>query len=590
MDLCAQVIRRVLRFGFITPLVFVVVSAAARPAFASVLSDYVATPDSAYSYAPVSVTAGNGYQLHTLQMTSQQWPRSGESRTTWKHGMVIVVPNTTMSSTAMLLIGEGSNGNPLLVPRSNTDLAIQIALATRSVVAVVAQVPNQPLFFDNDNATPYFEDKLVAFSWDRAMDTGDYTWAVYLPMVKAAVRALDTVQSYLPTAAGIAPIGDFVVIGFSKRGAATWLTAAVDDRVRAFVPGVFDVLNMAPQFEHHFSAYGFYAPAVEEYVDFDIVRRVRTPEGTKLLEVVDPYSYRAVLTKPKFLLNSTGDQFFLPDSARFYLKHLSGETQIRYVPNTSHGLSTSTGGIQDALVSLVGWYQSVLLNSARPVIQWRQTTTGITVTVSRTPIAVRLWRASNALARDFRKEAIGEAWTSTDLSVTADGIYTISLDSPPQGWQASFVEFVFPGPAGVPQTYSTRIFITPDALPFSVSDPINDPQSDRFWQQQITAAADDPDSSNPIRAYFPFPVFGRYITSVDAAKDVFATPGSAAEALEECISTRLNIASGQLGWYSPVVSHDKTRPLWRVWEDANRAFQLDRPARAKELCQGLNAL
>lgn len=587
MDLCAHVIRRVRRFGFLPPLFILVAVVSTRAAYASVLSDYVTTPDPAYSYTPKGVTAGNGYRLYSLEMTSQQWPRSAPAK--WNHGMVIIVPDAIASSTAMLYIGEGSNGDPLLVPKTNTLIATQIALATRSIVALVAQIPNQPLFFDNNSTSPYSEDRLVAFSWDRAMDTGDYTWAVYLPMVKAAVRAMDTVQSYVPTVANT-DVSDFVVMGFSKRGATTWLTAAVDNRVRAFVPGVFDVLNMAPQFEHHFSAYGFYAPAVQEYVDFDIVRRIRTPESAKLVDVVDPYSYRALLAKPKFIINSSGDQFFLPDSARFYLRQLSGETQIRYVPNTDHGLSTAARGVQDALTSLVGWYQSILLNSGRPTLQWFQTKSAVTVTVDRSPIAVRLWQASNFSARDFRKEAIGEAWTSAEMTIAPDGIYTIALNTPPQGWQAAFVEFVFAGPAGVPQTYSTRIFITPDTLPFNVSDAVNDPQDDRFWKRQLKEATNQPGSTNPINGYFPFPVFGRYVTSADAANDIFAGQGFRAEAFEECISTRLNVASGRLGWYSPVVAHHKTRPLWQIWRDANLAFELGRPFVAKELCEVLNGI
>ncbi len=588
MDLRARVFRRLLRVEFAPSFFFIFFTAlTALPADASVLSDYVGKADPAYSFTPGNVTPGNGYRLYSLRMTSQQWPRSAPAN--WNHGMVVVVPDTIASSTAMLYIGEGSNGDPLFVPQTNTLIATQIALATHSIVAVVAQVPNQPIFFDDNSATPYSEDKLVAFSWDRAMDTGDYTWAVYLPMVKAAVRAMDTVQSYVPTVANAA-VNDFVVMGFSKRGAVTWLTAAVDNRVRAFVPGVFDVLNMAPQFEHHFAAYGFYAPAVQEYVDFDIVRRVRTPEGVKLLEVVDPYSYRILFAKPKFIINSTGDQFFLPDSARFYLSQLSGETHIRYVPNTDHSLSTAARGVQDALTSLVGWYQSILLNGSRPTLQWFQTSSAVTVAANRAPTAVRLWQVANPSARDFRKEAIGEAWTSTEMTIAPDGIYTIALNAPPQGWQAAFLEFVFASPAGVPQTYSTQVFITPDTLPFSVSDPVNDPQNNRFWKRRLRKATDQSGSTDPTNGYFPFPVFDRYVTSAQAANDIFAEHGLRAEAFEECVSTRLNIASGRLGWYSPVIAHHKARPLWQIWKEANVAFEMGWPLVARELCEVLNGL
>ena len=41
---------------------------------------------------------------------------------------------------------------------------------------------------------------------------------------------------------------------------------------------------------------------------------------------------------PKFMVYAAGDQFFLPDSSRFYFDDLKGEKYLRYVPNTDHSL------------------------------------------------------------------------------------------------------------------------------------------------------------------------------------------------------------------------------------------------------------
>ena len=59
----------------------------------------------------------------------------------------------------------------------------------------------------------------------------------------------------------------FVVSGASKRGWTTWTTAAVDKRVVAIIPIVIDLLNVEPSFEHHWQAYGFWAPAIKDYVE-----------------------------------------------------------------------------------------------------------------------------------------------------------------------------------------------------------------------------------------------------------------------------------------------------------------------------------
>ena len=75
------------------------------------------------------------------------------------------------------------------------------------------------------------------------------------------------------------------------------------------------------------------------------------------------------------------------------------------------------------------------------------------------PVA-RLWQATNATARDFRLESIGEAWTSSVLSSTPDGRYEVQVPPPSAGWTAYFVELTYPDAA--PQIYSTQVFMTPD--------------------------------------------------------------------------------------------------------------------------------
>ena len=104
-------------------------------------------------------------------------------------------------------------------------------------------------------------------------------------------------------------------------------------RHRAFV---IDLLNIVPSFEHHYRAYGFWAPAVKDYQD----RASWTQSGHTALQGVDEdrgaYEYRDRLTMPKYMINATGDQFFLPDSSQFYFDDLKGEKYLRYVPNTNH--------------------------------------------------------------------------------------------------------------------------------------------------------------------------------------------------------------------------------------------------------------
>ena len=568
---------------------------AAAPEPQHALRDYIQAPDPVYRFAPVAALPGAGYTVHVLSMDSQRWRSPGEvDRTLWTHWLAVVVPDVVAHGTAMVIVGGGDNTPVPDLTADEVVFGARIAVLTRSVVAIVGQVPNQPLAFP-DAPAPLSEDALVAYSWDKAMDNLDWSWPVYLPMVKSVVRTLDTVQAFVP-AVSPAAVDDFVVVGFSKRGAVTWLTAAVDPRVRAIAPGVIDFLNLAPSIEHHYRAYGGYSPAIREYVDYDIVRRVRIPEGRDLLRVVDPYAYRHLLALPKYLINSTGDQFFLPDSARFYIDGLEGETLLRYVANTDHGLSGPTVPVEDAVTGLVGWYLTVLGGVPRPRIQWARNGTTLVVTSSEPALAARLWQADNPAARDFRLATLGPAWTATPLA-DGGGVYVAQVEAPAAGWRGFYVELTYAGPGGLPQTYSTPVFVTPEDMPFELDDPVGTPRGPRYWARQVEAVASGGGDFDPatVSGWFPLPVMGEVVPDPAAAAALLRhrPADAAARARRQCLATRLNVAAGELGWYSrlgpdalPVAPH--RRYLWRWWTRAHEAFTGGDPRMAAVVCRVIN--
>src|SRR3954454_23636462 len=112
-----------------------------------------------------------------------------------------------------------------------------MALATKSVIAELKMVPNQPLVFAGETEGRT-EDSLIAYTWDKFLRTEDPKWPARLPMTKAAVRAMDTITSFCDSAeAGERiKVDSFVVAGGSKRGWTTWTAAAVDKRVIAIMP------------------------------------------------------------------------------------------------------------------------------------------------------------------------------------------------------------------------------------------------------------------------------------------------------------------------------------------------------------------
>ena len=199
-------------------LVFTLVQVASGTA----LDDYVAAPDSNYTYHLESIIPGIGYTAYVLDMNSQQWRSSAEvDRPVWQHWLTIVKPDAASGNKAMLFINGGSNGGS---PPTSVDMMMSyIALTANTVVADLRMVPNQPLTFADDGQ-PRSEDEIISYTFDKYLTTGDANWPLLLPMVKSAVRAMDTIHSYL---LGTVDVNEFVVSGGSKRGWTTWLTAAV---------------------------------------------------------------------------------------------------------------------------------------------------------------------------------------------------------------------------------------------------------------------------------------------------------------------------------------------------------------------------
>ena len=438
---------------------------ARRGATETALDRYVAKPDAAFAWKKVSATPLPGATGYALDLISQHWLTAAEvSRPAWQHGLLVIRPDTVAHRTALLFISGGSNrpGEP---PKPSPEL-VEIARATRSVVAELRNVPNQPLGFTPDGRERK-EDDLIAYTWDRYLKTGDERWPARLPMTKAAVRAMDAVTAFLATPEGGAtPVENFVVAGASKRGWTAWTTAIVDRRVVALCPLVIDVLDVERSMEHHRRAYGFFAPAVGDYTKHHIMDWSGTPEARALYAIEDPLAYRDRLTMPKLLINACGDQFFLPDSSRFYFADLPGVKYLRYIPNTDHSLKNS-----DASLTLAAWHHAILNHTPLPQFSWRSGPDGtLAVTTKTPPKKVLLWQATNPQARDFRLETLGPAWTSSPVE-GRDGIFSTTTPKPARGWTACVMELTFEVGAPAPLKLTTNVIVTPDTLPFAPVDP-----------------------------------------------------------------------------------------------------------------------
>jgi PhoPQ-activated pathogenicity-related protein len=208
---------------------------------------------------------------------------------------------------------------------------------------------------------------------------------------------------------------------------------------------------------------------VGNYVEEGIMEWLHTPEFKRLLEITEPYSYLDRYEIPKLLINATGDQFFQPDSWKFYFDDLIGEKHVRYIPNTGHSLEGS-----DALETLISYYQYILTKSERPVFSWKvdPSTIYISTDPDHPPTEIKLWQArSDERPRDFRIDVIGKVWTDSTLATQSGGKYEIDLDVPARGWKAYFVELTYHKEGKLPLKLTSGVTVLPDEYPFDPFEP-----------------------------------------------------------------------------------------------------------------------
>jgi len=400
-----------------------------------------------------------GSTTDLLEVTSQRWLTAAEvDRPEWKHYVLVTRPAEVKHDTALIFIDGGDNSN---TPPSANPLLVTLANQSKTVLVELKTVPNQPLKFSGDSKASRSEDALIAWSWKRYLETGDDRWPARLPMTKAVVKTMDAVQAHCATAqGGNLRIASFVAAGGSKRGWTAWSAAAVDPRITAIVPIVFDALNIAESFPHHKSVYGEWSSALNDYVDAGLESWLGTEGFARLLEIEDPFLYRERMTLPKLVVNAGGDEFFVPDSTRFYWDSLPGEKYLRVMPNTPHGIA------QDAVLDIFAWMDALLNGRPRPRFYWRiDRGSGETLlhALDR-PAEVRLWRAVNEKARDFRVATLGpDAWKSERISGT-NGIYRVKPE-PAAGWTAYFLELTFDSGGPFPFRFTTEVVVTPDTMP-----------------------------------------------------------------------------------------------------------------------------
>lgn len=433
-------------FGGASVLVWMVICLAGPAACAADLKDYIDKPEESYKYVMNSKIPVADSTVYSVDLTSQTW-----QGIIWRHWLSIIKPKEVAHpDTALLLLYGGRNGDK--PPTFNTPEALAlVAMAeqTKAVVVTLSQVPNEPLF---DGKTG---DALIAYTYEKFLSGAGDDWPLQLPMVKSAVRAMDTIQAVAKDILG-QDIQRFVLAGASKRGWTAWLTAAVDARVAGVAPMTFDMLNMAAQIEHQAKSYGTFSDKMGEYTNQRLYDRLQTPEAKRLLDIVDPYAYRDRLTMPKLMIMGTNDPYWTADSVKLYHDKLPGPKYIHYEPNAGHEVTL------DVVPIVTAFFNAILTGLKLPQLEWttRDDST-LTVTWDDPQGTAILWQAQSP-NRDFRQAQ----WSSTPLPGTRQ--VQVAATPPQDAWAAYYVAVTFSmnvGDTPIEYALCTPAHVIPDTYP-----------------------------------------------------------------------------------------------------------------------------
>ncbi len=404
-------------------------TAVATPEVAPVaIHTYVQKPEPEFQWKLLKKQELAGAKVFELRVTSQRW-----HDILWEHAVEVIEPENLVHPKHVLLFVTGGSQPPKVASERDLKMGLQLAAVAGMRVAVLHQVPNQPLYDGR------VEDDLITETWLRYLQTGDESWPLLFPMVKSAIKTMDAVQQ-LSQQEFEQPVDSFIITGASKRGWTSWLTPVADRRIIATAPIVIDVLNFRAQMKHQKDTWGKYSEQIIDYTSKGlIVEGDENMRERQLRLMMDPYNYRSQLTLPKLLVNGTNDPYWVVDAMKLYWDDLQGPKYALFLPNADRDLDD---GREKALVTIATFARLNAAGAELPELKWTFTRDNeqrnATITSSQTPVDAVLWTAQSP-DLDFRNDS----WTSSPMQQSEDGSWQGHVMGTSDHHVAMYVELQF---------------------------------------------------------------------------------------------------------------------------------------------------
>eukprot|EP00008_Paramoeba_atlantica_P003694 CAMPEP_0201485748 /NCGR_PEP_ID=MMETSP0151_2-20130828/9854_1 /ASSEMBLY_ACC=CAM_ASM_000257 /TAXON_ID=200890 /ORGANISM="Paramoeba atlantica, Strain 621/1 / CCAP 1560/9" /LENGTH=488 /DNA_ID=CAMNT_0047870045 /DNA_START=39 /DNA_END=1505 /DNA_ORIENTATION=+ len=452
------------------------------------LTYYVKRDDGYFAWNVSStVHQEEGYKFYNIFLTAGLWLTPTDSSTyVQTHWLQMCVPDNLEDPSVAYMYMDGGHNHPFTSPPSELDFTIYIpCLESNSISLGLYQIPNAPVVFQGDpSQKSRSEDAIIAWTWAHYFNnTLEPDWLARMPMTKAGVLAMDAAQQYWDTIRGaLPPLDSFIVAGASKRGWTAWMVGAMGDpRVVAIVPVVAPVANLVPQLNEQWQSYGNWTWALADYYQMGLMGFLNLPVFQQMLDIIDPLTYREEMAKiPKYQIGATNDEFFMPDSLKWYWDDLPGPKLWRAIPNSEHSM---IGHAKDLLRSMTTYLLSFKkgYNITLPVYEWSISEDHRTITVSATTeglTKVRVWKSENMRHRDWRAIRCVDirpdcsnplaVYVPDTATQVAEGVYEYTIAEAKEGrWSAFFLELEYTLLDGYDPMYVTSdITISPLTLPY----------------------------------------------------------------------------------------------------------------------------
>jgi PhoPQ-activated pathogenicity-related protein len=213
----------------------------------------------------------------------------------------------------------------------------------------------------------------------------------------------------------------------------------VDERVGAIAPVVIDTLNMSAQMPRQIQAFGAYSSRLAPYSSRGLLPIPQTPEGQRLLRMVDPWAYRDRLRMPKLIINGTNDSYWTTDALNLYWNGIPADKWVQYIPNAGHNLRRQDRSQPEQLNHLINglaaFARHQISGSPMPSLSWKhENVTGklrLTITATPAPMGARLWVAQTATA-DFR----ATQWSEQAVTMSKETV--VGEVTPPEKGHLAF--------------------------------------------------------------------------------------------------------------------------------------------------------